>query len=58
MTTAPARPVRDDHPPSTSGTSTRRARRWPLGVGLLADGRHRVEVARDPDPAQRVGPDR
>lgn len=38
MATTPARPVRDDHPPSTSGTSNRRARRWPFVAGLLAVG--------------------
>ena len=29
-----------------------------FGIGLRGDGRDRFEVARDPDPAQRVGDDR
>ncbi len=38
MSSTAARPERDDRPPSTPGTSSRRARRWPLRVGLLALG--------------------
>ena len=29
-----------------------------LGIGLVPDRRHRVEVLGDPDPAQRIGADR
>ena len=29
-----------------------------LGAGLVGDGRDRVEVLRDPDPAQRIGHER
>jgi hypothetical protein len=38
MSSTAARLERDDRPPSTPGTSDRRARRWPLRVGLLALG--------------------
>lgn len=33
-----ARATKRDQPPSTPGTSGRRARRWPFGIGILAVG--------------------
>jgi hypothetical protein len=53
MARTPARPERRQ-PPSTPGTSERRARRWPLPVGLLALGAIAVAapmVAADPASA-------
>ncbi len=38
MRTTRARAEHADHPPSTSGTPERRARRWPLTAGILAVG--------------------
>ena len=38
MKNARARAERNDQPPSTSGTSRRRARLWPLAVSIVAIG--------------------
>jgi hypothetical protein len=38
MPKATTRAKRDEQPPSTSGTSTRRARRWPVAGAMLAVG--------------------
>jgi hypothetical protein len=38
MDNASARTKRDEHPPSTAGTSSRRARFWPLTVAVLVVG--------------------
>lgn len=38
MDNASARTKRDEHPPSTAGTSPRRARYWPLTVAVLVVG--------------------
>ncbi|MCB0960982.1 MAG: hypothetical protein KDB04_15850, partial [Acidimicrobiales bacterium] len=65
MSSTAARPERDDLHLSTPGTSERRARRWPLRVGLLAVGAIAVaapmvaaEPASAPDVpvARRVAP--